>query len=49
VVVVVAVVVVVIVGVVGPRMIGGGTCHCPRCFLLLLWFSHSRNSCLLLN
>ena len=41
--------VVVVVGVVDPGMVGGGTCHRPRCFLLRLWFPHMRSGRLLLN
>ena len=41
--------VVVVVGVVDPGMIDGGTCHCPRRLLLLLWFPRTRSGRLLPN
>ena len=45
----VVVVVVVVVGVVGPGMIGGGTCRCPKHLFLLLLFPHKRSGHLLLS
>ena len=46
--VVIVVVVVIVVGAVGPGMMIGGTCLCPKCLLLQL-FPHKRSGCLLLN
>ena len=40
---------VVVVGVVGPRMVGGGTCRRPKRLLLWSWFPRMRSDCLLPN